>query len=352
MNYKKLQFRIRKTQHWLKRLMLKGLNDYDVMIQDAYYKTAASKLGLSYRELGGVLEFSHNNVKRRILHCAVDLDSVATYAIAGNKPLVLRMLKENGVPIADFYEMSHLDLEEAYQKASLFSGRIVIKPARGTANARGVSVGINKDDKKAIKKAFWKAAIHSPSILMESHVEGENYRFLVCNNKLLSVSIRTKPFVIGDGQSSLEELVKKENAKRLANISLLPEVNHPLKFPIEPNYDVPKAHGFGPRDVVRNGEKVVCLDVVDMSLGSSAYDVTDSVHPKLAELAIKTAEITGVNLGGVDILCTDISVAPEESGAKVNEINTTPGLTTHYEVENQENARDVAELILKEMFGI
>ncbi len=352
MNNKKIQLRARKALHWLKRLPQKDLKNYDDMLGDTYYKTAASKLGISYREIGEVLEFSYNNMKRRTLHYAIDIDSVATYAIAGNKPLCLKMLKENGVPIADYCELPYWDLEKAYQKAALFPGRIVIKPARGTANARGVSVGINKTDQKAIKTAFWTAAIHCPNILMESHVEGENYRFLVCNNKLLSVSIRTKPFVVGDGQLSLEALVKKENAKRLANISLLPEIHHPLRFPIDLHDNVSKAQGFGPRDVVPSGKKVVCRDVVDMSLGSCAYDVTNEVHPKLAELAVKTAEITGVKLGGVDILCTDISKSPEETGAKVNEINTTPGLTTHYEIENQENVRDVAVQILKEMFGI
>ena len=94
----------------------------------------------------GVLELEYRGTKRRIYELWNDLDSRPTGHIASNKPLCSRLLKDNGLPVPEFVEVLSTDLNEALKKSSIFRDKIVIKPATGTSEARGVTAGIYKND--------------------------------------------------------------------------------------------------------------------------------------------------------------------------------------------------------------
>jgi cyanophycin synthetase len=44
----------------------------------------------------------------------------------------------------------------------------------------------------------------------------------------------------------------------------------------------------------------------NLSTGGSAIDVTDEVHPTVAEQAVDAARVIGLDIAGVDIICQDI----------------------------------------------
>ena len=76
------------------------------------------------------------------------------------------------------------------------------------------------------------------------------------------------------------------------------------------------------------------------------------MHASIVSAAVRAAEVIGINLAGVDVICKDVTVELEKSGARINEINTTPGPAGHYEVLNQEAVQRIAVPVLKEMFDI
>ncbi len=197
------------------------------------------------------------------------------------------------------------------------------------------------------------AAICSDSILIEEFVEGENYRFTICKGKILSVLHRLPAFVIGDGKSKLKDLIINENSKRKKMLLKVPEIwDHPLLMPIRPKLSYIKQQGLSLNDVVEKEKQIFCVKETNYSTGGAYIDVTSKVHPEVALAAIKAASVIGIHLAGVDLICNDITLPLSKSGAKINEVNTTPGIISHYEVINQEAVHKVAIPILKELFSL
>jgi len=98
-----------------------------------------------------------------------------------------------------------------------FDKPVVIKPTGLTAG-RGVSVGIDTLEKAKEAFEYAKEKVQGdgrPSwqkkIMIEEQIQGEDYRLLVIDGNLEVVTKRIPAFVIGDGKSNIEELIKKEN---------------------------------------------------------------------------------------------------------------------------------------------
>ena len=52
----------------------------------------------------------------------------------------------------------------------------------------------------------------------------------------------------------------------------------------------------------------------NLSTGGSATDVTDDVHPDMAASAISAAQMVGLDICGVDVVCDSILLPLEEQG--------------------------------------
>ena len=56
-----------------------------------------------------------------------------------------------------------------------------------------------------------KESSKSGAIIVEKFITGEDYRLLVINNVLVAAAKRTPAHVIGDGKSSIQELIDEVN---------------------------------------------------------------------------------------------------------------------------------------------
>lgn len=59
-----------------------------------------------------------------------------------------------------------------------------------------------------LAKLWW------PYTVFEQYLQGNNYRVVVANGQIMSVLQRYAPFITGDGQATIEELIDRENAIR------------------------------------------------------------------------------------------------------------------------------------------
>lgn len=352
-----LELTIRKGIYHLSRDARKALSSkcgqpsYMTTLINHYFTTAAEQLGISHVWLGRVLEFRRGNEARRMCGAYTDLDSMPTLRIAGDKVLCATMFRAEDLPVPDFHEVPSGDFKAAQRAVGKIGGLVVVKPAKDTCSGLGVTIGISAHDRKKFREAFFAASIHSPSVLIEEYVPGDNYRMLVCRGALLSVVKRVPAFVTADGKSTLKGLVEKENERRMAKLLQLPErVLHPVLLPIKPDLGYLAQQGRSLADVPPAGELIECRKECNYSLGGGALEVTDSVHPSLSDMAVRASRAIGIQLSGVDFICRDITAEASLSGGKINEINTSPGLLPHYEISNVEQRRDVAVDILKAMF--
>jgi len=81
-------------------------------------------------------------------------------------------------------------------------------------------------DKDNFKYAWDKVLQHSPKVLIEQLAPGLDYQLLIINKKLIVATQRCSSEIIGDGEHSLQELVKQENQKRsqIQPLNLIPPI--------------------------------------------------------------------------------------------------------------------------------
>src|SRR5699024_9747491 len=81
---------------------------------------------------------------------------------------------------------------------------LVVKPIDGN-HGRGITVNIQNYEDAV--DAFHAAKEVSRRIIIEKYITGEDYRLLVINNVLVAAAKRTPAHVIGDGKSTIQQLI-------------------------------------------------------------------------------------------------------------------------------------------------
>ena len=201
---------------------------------------------------------------------------------------------------------------------------LVVKPVGGN-HGRGITVNIQSYDQAL--EAFRAAKRVSETIIIEKYITGEDYRLLVINNKLVAAAIRTPAHVVGDGKSTIQELVdevNKDPRRGYGHENVLTQITiNDLTLSIL------KTKGYTAETVPAAGERVILKDTANLSTGGTAEDVTDIVHPSNVFMAERISKIIDLDICGIDIMTTDISKPLSETGGAVLEVNAGPGFRMH-----------------------
>ena len=75
--------------------------------------------------------------------------------------------------------------------------------------------------------------------------------------------------------------------------------------------------GLHAASVPDQGQRVTLRHNANLSTGGTATDVTDDVHLAVAERAVAAAQMVGLDICGVDMVCNSIHHPLEESGGGV-----------------------------------
>ncbi|QNJ97766.1 cyanophycin synthetase [Constantimarinum furrinae] len=215
--------------------------------------------------------------------------------------------------------------ESSLEEACRYVGfPLVIKPIDGN-HGRGITVDIQNYDEALV--AFNAAKEVSRRVIVEKFVTGEDYRLLVINNVLVAAAKRTPAHVIGDGRSTVEELVNKVNEDPRRgygheNVLTMITINDLTKTII-------KDAGYTVDSVLPEGERLILKDTANLSTGGTAEDVTDIVHPANVSMAERISKIIDLDICGIDIMTDDISKPLSETGGAVLEVNAGPGFRMH-----------------------
>ncbi len=203
---------------------------------------------------------------------------------------------------------------------------LVIKPVDGN-HGRGITVNIRnyEDALKAFRNA--KESSRNGSIIVEKFITGEDYRLLVINHVLVAAAKRSPAHVVGNGVSTVQELIDEVNKdprrgfgheKELTQIT----VNELTKTII-------KDAGYSLESILPKNEKLILKDTANLSTGGTAEDVTDIIHPANISMAERISKIIDLDICGIDIMTTDISQPLSETGGAVLEVNAGPGFRMH-----------------------
>lgn len=203
---------------------------------------------------------------------------------------------------------------------------LVVKPIDGN-HGRGITVDIQNYDEALVAFRHAKDSSRSGAIIIEKYIVGDDYRLLVINNKLVAAALRSPAHVIGDGKSTIQELVDEVNSdprrgygheKVLTQISIN-----------ELTQTIIKDAGYTVDSVLEKDKKLILKDTANLSTGGTAEDVTDIVHPANIAMAERISKIIDLDICGIDIMTTDISKPLSETGGAVLEVNAGPGFRMH-----------------------
>jgi len=237
--------------------------------------------------------------------------------------------------------------ERSLEEACRYVGYpLVIKPVDGN-HGRGITVDIQnyEDALKAFNNA--KESSRSGAIIVEKFITGEDYRLLVINNKLVAGAKRTPAHVIGNGKSTVQELideVNKDPRRGYGHENVLTQitVNELTK-------NIIKDAGYTLESVILEGERLILKDTANLSTGGTAEDVTDIIHPANVSMAERISKIIDLDICGIDIMTTDISKPLSETGGAVLEVNAGPGFRMHL-APTSGLPRNVAAPVIDKLF--
>ncbi|MCL4148022.1 UNVERIFIED_CONTAM: hypothetical protein GTU68_020600 [Idotea baltica] len=201
---------------------------------------------------------------------------------------------------------------------------VVIKPINGN-HGRGITININNWEDAL--KGFDAARKISRSVIVEKFVVGDDYRLLVIDYKLVAAAKRTPAHIIGDGKSSIQVLIDEVNKDPRRGyghekVLTMIDIN-------QMTTDILEAHGYDLTTVLEKGKVLYLKETANLSTGGTATDVTDIVHPENVFMAERIARVIGLDICGIDVMTTDISIPLSKTGGAVLEVNAGPGFRMH-----------------------
>ncbi len=305
--------------------------------------TAGLARGIPYRRLtsGSLVQFGWGSKQRRIWAAEVDSTSAVSESIAQDKDLTKTLLRAAGVPVPMGQPVNSMD--EAWAVALEIGLPVVLKPLDGN-QGKGVTVNVVTRDHMEIA---YKAAEEIGQVMVEKFLPGSDFRMLVVGNKLIAAARRDPPNVIGDGEHTVRELVDIVNADPRRGDGHATSLTK-IRFD-----DIAVARlaiqGLEPSSVPSKGQRVLLRNNANLSTGGTATDVTDDVHPEVASRAIAAAQMIGLDICGVDVMCESVIRPLEDQNGGVVEVNAAPGLRMHLS-PSFGKGRAVGEAIINHLY--
>jgi cyanophycin synthetase len=294
---------------------------------------------------GSMVMFGWGSRQRRIQAAEMDSTGAIAETIAQDKELTKKLLDAAGVPVPHGRSVESAD--DAWQ-AALEIGvpdvPVVVKPKDGN---QGKGVTVNVTTREQIDKAYAAAREFRDDILVERFLPGHDFRLLVIGNKLVAAARRDPPHVVGDGVHSVRELVEAVNADPRRGSGHATSLTK-IRFD-DIALERLALQGLNAESVPPHGQRVILRNNANLSTGGSATDVTDDVHPEVAARAVEAAQMIGLDICGVDVVCDSVLQPIEAQGGGVVEVNAAPGLRMHLS-PSYGKGRPVGEAIISAMF--
>lgn len=271
---------------------------------------------------GSLITLGYGKKQKKMRTALVDSTSGIGIELAGDKEETKKMLEEAKLPVPKGVIV--YDAEELLEEIKSMQFPLVTKPLDGN-HGRGVTTEINSIEKAV--HGLQVAQKISKAVIVEEFIKGDDHRFLVINYKLVAVAKRTPAHVVGDGKSTIDQLIEKENQHPDRGTSQ----EHPLAL-IKVD-DVTKkimaSKGVTTETVLPDGEIFYLKEIANISAGGTSTDVTDIVHPENVFMAEHIAKLFNLNICGIDILTTDVSQPLTKNTGAIIEVNAGPGIRMH-----------------------
>jgi cyanophycin synthetase len=271
---------------------------------------------------GNLVQLGYGSRQRRIWTAETDKTSAIAEHISSDKDLTKRLLTQCGVPVPKGRTVT--TAEEAWSVAQDIGLPVVLKPIDAN-HGRGVSLDLKT---QAEVHAAFDIALREEEnneVIVEQFIVGEEHRLLVVGNKVVAASRGETVQIVGDGASTVEQLIDSQ-------VNTDPRRGLEEEFPLEKI--ILSEQGNIVLEIQKQGFEVHSVPdkgtvIIVQRTGNMANDVTDDVHPQVADMAILAAKVVGLDIAGIDLVTPDVSRPLLEVHGAVVEVNAGPGLLMH-----------------------
>ena len=313
---------------------------------DEMWLEAAAELGAETRRLTPTLrEFRRGDDVAHVAYLTTTpLTDQATFELTHDKQTSLGLLAAAGIPVPEHVVVEGRDAAAATEFLQRVGGPLVVKPVRSKGGS-GVVGHVSTEPQ--LKRALQNARRYDRSVLIERQIEGDSYRLLYLDGKLLDVIRRPPPMLEGDGVSTIRKLVRLEYERRIAaggdSAGWKP-------FDLDLDCLTVLEHGGHDLDsVLAAGELIPIKSATNYTGPDATETYRGALSDGLLAAAAASVDVLGPRLAGVDLITTDPTVSLEEAGGVVLEVNALPGLLHHYQVADRERATRVAIPVLERL---
>ncbi len=301
----------------------------------------------------GLQKIGHGSAGRLLAGPLPELSNEQILAKVADRASLMNQLEKAGLPVPP--HESGLPpagtVSRAIRRAEQLGYPVMIKGARKQAfphRHRALAVFGPLDRPQQIEPAFDSVAESGAGVWVERHVPGQHYRFLVIGGRVRAVSRRIPPFITGDGQSSVAELIAAggRNAKTVqqrAAWKALSRGDSDLAARLG-------LAGVGYDTVLPEGQRIALRGEGNPYNGGQCEDVTDKIPREIKQLAETAAACCDLEeIAGVDMVFDESSCRQSDGGAVIVDVLPDPDLLTHAR-PHQGGARDVAADLIETLF--
>ena len=292
-----------------------------------------------------MIQFGYGIHQRRIQATQTDSTGILGVELACDKEGTKQILEEFGIPVPRGTVIYYFDeLQEAIDYVGGYP--IVIKPLDGN-HGRGITLDIHTYAEAEAAYDVAQEAAKTRGVIVERYYTGRDHRVLVVNGKVVAVAERMPAHVVGDGTSTIEDLIEETNRDpRRGN----GHDNVLTKIKVDRNtWKILDRKGYTLTTVLDNGEICYLRETANLSTGGIAIDRTDEIHPENRWLAERVVKIIGLDIAGIDIVTNDLSKPLRDTDGVVVEVNAAPGFRMHVH-PSVGKPRNVAEPVISMLY--
>lgn len=277
--------------------------------------------------------------EKSVLFCQTSAGISEVYRFCAQmKSVTKELLSRNDVPVPP--GESFTDYRKAVRYFKAVSWPVVIKPVLGS-HGRGITTGV--EEKGDFDKAWDIAKEKSSEIIVERHIAGCDIRVNVIGGRAVAACLRIPANVVGDGHSTIGELVAEKNKRRRRNPA------HLLMSEYIKRLDLLERSGISVDAVPAEGERVWLSSVANVSVGGEGVQLVEHLDPRILRVAERVARaFPRVHHVGVDVVVPEYS-RPQDCKPYVIEVNTNSAISAPV-FPNYGKAVDLPGLLLDYLF--
>ena len=295
----------------------------------------------------GLMQYGYGKKQVRGIATTFDCDSHVDSDFTTRKDDCKAFLNTLGFPVPKGDIV--VSCREAIGVAREIGYPVAVKPVAGH---KGIGVTAEVRDAEELESAFSRAVEAIPDnettrVIVEKSISGADFRLLCVNGKFVAATERRPAWIVGDGDSTIAQLIREENRKpgrwdtptsamsKIQSDDAMEQYLEQQRLSLD--------------SVIEKDRTVYLRKVANLSAGGVSIDATRTLHPDNIILAQDIAQHFHLTCLGIDVITPSLSKSWKSGDFAIIEINAAPGILMHLNPAIGESV-DVPSSILETFF--